>query len=69
MLGRCTMARFIEVHREGDPILVNLDWVEQIMIGDNGSTIYFAFNLPHGVEQDYVTVDEGYGEMQRKIWG
>lgn len=63
------MARFIEVHQDGDPMLVNLDWVEQIMGAESGSIIYFAFNLPYGVEQDTVTVDEGYGEMQRKIWG
>jgi len=61
------MARFIEVHREGNPILVNLDWVEEVMEAERGATIYFAFNLPHAEEQDYVTVDESFDEMLRKI--
>lgn len=55
------MADFIEVHQQGKPRLVNLDWVEDIWPTENGTQIYFAF------AQDFSTVDESYDKIKRII--
>lgn len=63
------MAKFIEVHKDGEPRLVNLDWVEDIWPTVNGAQIYFAWELPDCATQDFVTVDESYEELKRLILG
>jgi hypothetical protein len=60
---RKKMSRFIKVHREGIPHLINLDWVEEI----HENTIYFAFNVPNAVEQDYLEVDETFEQLLKMI--
>lgn len=63
------MAKFIEVHKDGEPRLVNLDWVEDIWPTVNGAQIYFAGVLPAFETQDFVTTDESYEELKRLILG
>lgn len=58
------MSQFIKVHVDGKAHLINLDWVEKI----SGNTIYFAFNVPNAVEQDYLKVDETSEQLWRKIF-
>ena len=57
------MSRFIKVHREGIPHLIKLDWVEEIQ----EDRIYFAFNVPDAVEQDYLEVDETFEQLLKMI--
>ena len=61
------MANFIEVHSQGSPRLVNLDWVEDIWPTENGTQIYFAFTRPDATAQDLSTVDETYEEIKRLV--
>ena len=61
------MADFIEVHQQGKPRLVNLDWVEDIWPTENGTQIYFAFAGLDDTEQDFITTDESYDEIKRII--
>lgn len=61
------MADFIEVHQQGKPKLVNLDWVEDIWPTENGTQIYFAFTRPDATAQDLSTVDESYDKIKRII--
>lgn len=61
------MADFIEVHLQGEPRLVNLDWVEDIWPTGNGTQIYFAFTSPDDTSQDFITIDESYDKIKRII--
>lgn len=61
------MADFIEVHLQGKPQLVNLDWVENIWPTENGTQIYFAFTSPDDVSQSFMTTDESYDMIKRII--
>lgn len=62
------MNKFIEVHENGHPRLVNLAWVEEIRpMGDNHACIYFAFSVPNGVDQDFLEVDESYHILVNRI--
>ena len=61
------MADFIEVHLQGKPRLVNLDWVEEIWRTENGTQIYFSFACPDATSQDFITTDESYDEIKRII--
>ena len=64
------MNKFIEVHEEGNPRLVNLAWVEEIRpMGDKQACIYFAFSVPNHSDQDFLEVDESYNELLSMIWG
>lgn len=60
------MADFVEVHQQGKPRLVNLDWVEDIWPTENGTQIYFAFTRPDA-SQDFTTTDESYDKIKRII--
>ena len=63
------MKQFIEVHIKGEKRLINLQWVEEIHKNPDGSaTIYFAFNCPNSIDQDYMKVDESYNEILSEIW-
>lgn len=63
------MEQFIEVHIKGVKRLINLRWVEVILKEPDGcATIYFAFNCPNSIDQDYMKVDESYNEILREIW-
>ena len=61
------MADFIEVHQQGKPRLVNLDWVEDIWPTENGTKIYFAFIRPDATSQDFTKTDESYDKIKRII--
>ena len=61
------MADFIEVHQQGKPRLVNLDWVEDIWTTENGAQIYFAFTSPDDTSQYFITTDERYDMIKRII--
>lgn len=58
------MADFIEVHQQGKPRLVNLDWVEEIYPSQYGAQIYYAFSVPDETEQDFFKADETYEEIK-----
>ena len=63
------MEQFIEVHVKGAKRLINLRWVEEIHKDPDGrATIYFEFNCPNYIDQDYMEVDESYSEILSKIW-
>lgn len=63
------MAEFIEVHCNGKRHLINTDWVEEIKENsEHDVTIFFAFTIPNGRDQDYLNVDETYNEIQHNIW-
>ena len=63
------MENFIEVHINEEKRLINLRWVEEIHKNPDGcATIYFAFNCPNTLDQDYMIVDEGYNEILKLIW-
>ena len=63
------MEQFIEVHIKEEKRLINLRWVEEIHENTDGCvTIYFAFNCPDCIGQDYMNVDESYNEILSKIW-
>ena len=59
------MADFIQVHAKstGKAFFINLNWVEEIIDYDEGPTIYFAFNVPNAVEQDYLETEESYEDI------
>lgn len=61
------MADFIEVHQQGKPRLVNLDWVQEIYPSQCGAQIFYAFSVPGGANQDFFTADESYDEIKRII--
>lgn len=61
------MAKFIEVHCNGNPRLVNLGVVEEIYPTINNSQIYFTYKSLG--DQDFATVDESYDELKRLILG
>lgn len=64
------MARFIEIHQNDFPVLVNLDWVEEIRDEvTGGATIYFAFTNPNCDEQDHFRADESFEVIKRLIDG
>lgn len=64
------MAKFIEVTTNGEKVLINTRWVQDIHSRENGeSAIYFAFNAPNAYDQDHITVDESYEEVKMKVWG
>ena len=53
------MNNFIEVHLNGKPILLNLDYI--LSVRENN--LYVAGNPPK-----WVTVDESYGQLKLLIW-
>ena len=64
------MAKIIEVTTpDGDKWMVNTRWIEQIKKEEHGTTIYFAFNIPNAIEQDYMQTIESYEEVKMKVWG
>lgn len=63
------MDKFIEVHCKGERHLINVDWIEEIYEdSDCKVTIFFAFNIPNGIEQDRLQVDETYDKIRRMLW-
>lgn len=63
------MENFIEVHINEEKRLINLRWVEVIHENPDGcATIYFSFNCPNTLDQDYMIVDESYNEILKLIW-
>ena len=64
------VAKMIEVTTQDNvKWLINTAWIEQIKKEKHGSTIYFAFNIPNGIEQDYMHTMESYEEIKMKVWG
>ena len=62
------MKGFIEVTDDIKTHLLNVKHIEEVWKDKNGKyTIYFAFNIPDAVEQDYVTTFESYDEIKRRI--
>lgn len=58
------MNRFIEVHRNGKPYLINTRWIE----GITDNTIYLAFTAPQDTVQDHIKTDETYEQLKELIW-
>lgn len=50
------MAKFVEVHQDGRPVLFNLDQVGAVSVGADGKTML-----------DFDPVDESYDEMKQLI--
>ena len=64
------MAKIIEVTTpDGDKWMINTRWIEQIKEEESGTIIYFAFNPPNTIEQDYMHTKESYEEIEMKVWG
>lgn len=61
------MAKFIEVHQQGNPRLINLAWVEDIWPTENGTQIYYAFSGPNAATQDWFSADESYDEIRELV--
>lgn len=62
------MKGFIEVTTENGTHLLNVKHIEEVWKDKDGKcTIYFAFNIPDAVEQDYVLPYENYDEVKRMI--
>lgn len=53
------MAKFIEVHQGGQPMLVNIDMVQKISLDGEKAMILF--------DKDWFTVDENYEQMRLMI--
>lgn len=62
------MAKFIEVHQQGEPRLINLTWVEDIWPTGNGTQIFIAFNDAGDTSQDYIPTDESFEEIRALIF-
>lgn len=56
------MAKFIEVHYDGEPRLVNLDYVEKILACYYGCSIHFS-----SVPEDFRITDESYEQLRMLI--
>lgn len=59
------MKGFIEiVDKDGIKHLLNVRYIEEVREQDVGcGTIYFAFNFPNAIEQDYFYVSQSYDEI------
>lgn len=53
------MAKFIEVHRDGLPLLVNIDRMQKVDIDGKRAMILF--------DNDWFTVDEDYEQLRLMI--
>lgn len=60
------MAKFVELHYDGDPMLINLDKVDAVMISTNGATLLYN-GEPQEVEESYEKVKEIIGSAQGGI--
>ena len=60
------MNRFIEVHVDGQPYLINTSWIESI----HEHTILFSLYRRSGstAEKEYIDVDETYEQLKELIW-
>lgn len=63
------MHGFIEVTTEAsqEKSLVNVAWIQMVVPKTACTMIFFAFNVPHAGEQDYIVVAEDYDSVKRKI--
>ena len=59
------MANFIELveRRSGRKVCVNVRYIEQVIADDYGCAVYFAFNCPDAVEQDFISTKMSYDEV------
>ena len=60
------MAKFVELHYDGDPMLINLDKVDAVMISANGATLLYN-GEPQDVEESYEEVKQIIGAAQGGI--
>lgn len=63
------MHGFIEVQMEAsqEKVLVNVDWIQMVVPKTDCTMIFFAFNVPHASEQDYIVTSEDYDAIKKKI--
>lgn len=61
------MNKFIEVHCEGEPQLINLAWVENVLKTGINAEIFFAFAGPDCSSQEYISTDESYEEIRELV--
>lgn len=62
------MNNFIEVTINDKKILINLNHIEEIHEEEDRScTIYYAFNIPNAIEQDYIKPKESYKKVRNMI--
>lgn len=60
------MAKFVELHYDGDPMLINLDKVDAVMISANGATLLWN-GEPQDVQESYEEVKKIIGSAQGGI--
>lgn len=61
------MAKFIEVHQQGNPRLINLAWVEDIWPAEDGTQIFHAFSAPDAAAQDWFLANESYEKIRELV--
>lgn len=61
------MNKFIEVHFEGEPRLINLARVEDVRKTGINAEIFFAFAGPDCSSQDCIPTDESYEEIRELV--
>lgn len=60
------MAKFVELHYDSDPMLINLDKVDAVMISANVATLLYN-GEPQDVEESYEEVKQIIGAAQGGI--
>lgn len=59
---------FIRIHnKKGEPIIINLRYVEEVRNTDLGACIYMAHNCPDAIEQDYIMTKESFSDICKLI--
>ena len=63
------MADFIQVHNKHNDcaMLINLNWVEEIVDYDSGPTIFFSFPADNSYHQDYIETKESFDDLFNMI--
>ena len=60
------MAKFVELHYDGDLMLINLDKVDAVMVSANGATLLYN-GEPQDVQESYEEVKKIIGSAQGGI--
>lgn len=63
------MPKFLPVHHDGDEVLINLAWIEEVRPAEvGGAYIHMAFQADGGIEPDFITTDEPYNLVRQMIF-
>ena len=63
------MHGFIEVTtmEDREKVLINTAWIQMVVPKTGCTMIFFAFNVPHAAERDYVVASEDYETVREKL--